>query len=45
MHRLARFPDPRVRVFAPEARGNRVVLEGTLDEQLDQLADKLVTYL
>jgi electron transfer flavoprotein beta subunit len=38
-------PTQVVRVFAPEARGNRVVLEGSLDEQLDQLADKLITYL
>lgn len=38
-------PTKVVRVFPPEARGGRVVFEGTLDEQLDQLADKLIAYL
>jgi len=38
-------PTKVVNVFPPEARAGRTVLEGTLDEQLDQLADKLVTYL
>ncbi len=38
-------PTKVVKVFPPEARAQRSVLTGTLDEQLDQLADKLVTFL
>jgi electron transfer flavoprotein beta subunit len=38
-------PTKVVRVFPPEARGERSVLTGTLDEQLDQLVDKLMLYL
>lgn len=38
-------PTKVVKVFPPEARGQRTVLAGTLDEQLDQLVDKLITYL
>lgn len=38
-------PTQVVKVFAPKARGSRVELEGSLDEQLDQLADKLVSFL
>lgn len=38
-------PTQVVNVFAPEGRAGREVLEGTLDEQLDQLVDKLVVYL
>ena len=40
---LAGSPTQVVKVFAPEARGQRVVLEGDLDEQLTQLAKKLVS--
>lgn len=38
-------PTKVVNVFAPQAREGRTVLEGTLDEQLDQLVDKLIVYL
>jgi len=38
-------PTKVVEVFPPEARGGRAVLTGTLDEQLDQLVDKLMPYL
>ncbi|MGB3213067.1 MAG: electron transfer flavoprotein subunit beta/FixA family protein [Desulforhopalus sp.] len=38
-------PTKVVNVFPPEARGARSVLTGTLDEQLDQLVDKLMPYL
>ncbi len=38
-------PTQVVNVFPPEARGGRAVLTGTLDEQLDQLVDKLMPYL
>lgn len=38
-------PTKVVTVFPPEARGERSVLTGTLDEQLDQLVDKLTPYL
>lgn len=38
-------PTKVVNVFAPQARAGREVLEGTLDEQLDQLVDKLAVYL
>lgn len=38
-------PTQVVKVFPPETRGGRSVLTGTLDEQLDQLADKLTPYL
>lgn len=38
-------PTKVVNVFPPEARGDRSVLTGTLDEQLDQLVEKLIPYL
>lgn len=38
-------PTKVVKVFPPEPRGGRTVLTGTLDEQLDQLVQKLVAYL
>jgi electron transfer flavoprotein beta subunit len=38
-------PTKVVNVFPPEARGGRSVLTGTLDEQLDQLVEKLMPYL
>jgi len=42
---LAGSPTKVVDVFPPQARGDRAVLEGTIDEQIDQLVDKLVPYL
>jgi electron transfer flavoprotein beta subunit len=38
-------PTKVVNVFPPEARSERSVLTGTLDEQLDQLVEKLLPYL
>ncbi len=38
-------PTKVVKVFPPEARSKRSVLTGTLDEQLDQLVEKLIPYL
>lgn len=38
-------PTKVVRVFPPHARGERTVLRGTLDEQIDQLVDRLLPYL
>ena len=38
-------PTKVVDVFPPQARAERAVLEGTIDEQIDQLVDKLVPYL
>jgi electron transfer flavoprotein beta subunit len=38
-------PTKVVSVFPPPARGERSVLQGTLDEQIDQLVDKLIPYL
>ncbi len=38
-------PTKVVTVFPPEPRGGRTVLTGTLEEQLDQLVDKLMPYL
>lgn len=38
-------PTKVVDVFPPPARGEHAVLEGTIDEQIDQLVDKLVPYL
>ncbi len=38
-------PTKVVKVFPPETRGGRTVLTGTLDEQLNQLVDKLLPYL
>ena len=38
-------PTKVVNVFPPEARGEKSVLTGTLDEQLDQLVEKMVPYL
>jgi electron transfer flavoprotein beta subunit len=34
-----------VKVFAPEFRGERAMLEGTVDEQVEQLVNKLEPYL
>ncbi len=41
---LSGSPTQVVKVFAPEARGARVVLEGDLDAQVSQLAQKLATF-
>lgn len=38
-------PTQVVNVFPPPSRGNRAVLSGTLDEQIDQLVDSLQPYL
>lgn len=38
-------PTQVVRVFPPEPRGERAVFNGTLDEQIDQLVEKLKPYL
>lgn len=38
-------PTKVVNVFAPEPRSDRSILTGTLDEQLDQLVEKLIPYL
>lgn len=38
-------PTKVVNVFPPLARGERTVLTGTLDEQIDQLVDRLLPYL
>ncbi len=38
-------PTKVVTVFPPEARAERSLLTGTLDEQLDQLVEKLIPYL
>ncbi|MFV0437694.1 MAG: electron transfer flavoprotein subunit beta/FixA family protein [Desulfopila sp.] len=38
-------PTQVARVFPPEARGERSVLTGTIDEQIDQLVVKLTPYL
>lgn len=38
-------PTKVVEVFPPQARGGHAVLEGTIDEQIDQLVDKLIPYL
>ncbi|MFT5698796.1 MAG: electron transfer flavoprotein beta subunit [Desulforhopalus sp.] len=38
-------PTKVVDVFPPPGRGGRAVLEGTIDEQIDQLVDKLIPYL
>lgn len=38
-------PTKVVRVFPPLARGERSLLTGTLDEQIDQLVEKLQPYL
>lgn len=38
-------PTKVVNVFPPPARSDRSVLQGTLDEQIDQLVDKLITFL
>lgn len=42
---LAGSPTKVVKVFPPPPRGERAVLEGTIDEQVDQLVDKLMSYL
>jgi len=41
---LAGSPTQVVEVFPPEARGNRTVLAGTVDEQVEQLAEQLKPY-
>jgi electron transfer flavoprotein beta subunit len=38
-------PTQVVNVFPPEARGGRAVLTGTIDEQVEQLVEKLIPYL
>lgn len=38
-------PTQVAKVFPPEARGERSLLKGTLDEQIDQLVEKLTPYL
>ena len=38
-------PTQVVKVFPPEPRGARAILSGSLDEQIDQLVDKLKPYL
>ena len=38
-------PTQVVNVFPPEARGDKVVLTGSIDEQIDQLVEKLGPYL
>lgn len=38
-------PTKVVNVFPPEARSKRSLLTGTLDEQLDQLVERLIPYL
>ena len=38
-------PTKVVNVFPPPARGGRSVLQGSLDEQIDQLVEKLLPYL
>ncbi|EKD37005.1 MAG: hypothetical protein ACD_75C01291G0011 [uncultured bacterium] len=38
-------PTKVVSVFPPPARGKRSVLQGTLDEKIEQLVDKLIPYL
>ncbi len=37
-------PTQVVKVFAPEARGKRIALEGDLDSQISQLAEKLAVF-
>lgn len=38
-------PTKVVKVFPPESRGSLTVLTGTIDEQIDQLVDRLVKFL
>jgi electron transfer flavoprotein beta subunit len=38
-------PTQVAKVFPPQARGERSILSGTLDEQIDQLVEKLTPYL
>lgn len=38
-------PTKVVSVFPPPSRGKRSVLQGTLDEKIDQLVEKLIPYL
>lgn len=38
---LAGSPTKVVRVFSPEARGDRTIFSGTVDEQVDQLVQRL----
>jgi electron transfer flavoprotein beta subunit len=38
-------PTKVVSVFPPVSRGERTLLKGTLDEQIDQLVDKLLPYM
>jgi len=38
-------PTQVVRVFPPQARGEKAILTGSIDEQIDQLVAKLAPYL
>ena len=38
-------PTQVVKVFPPEPRGERAILSGTVDEQVEQLVDRLKPYL
>ena len=42
---LAGSPTKVVRVFSPEARGDRRVFSGSIDEQVDQLVECLRAHL
>ncbi len=42
---LGGSPTQVVKVFPPEQRGDRAVFTGTIDEQIDQLVEKLKPYL
>jgi electron transfer flavoprotein beta subunit len=42
---LAGSPPQVVRVFSPEARGDREIFTGSVDEQVQQLVDRLRVYL
>jgi len=42
---LAGSPTQVVDVFPPHPRGERSILTGTIDEQIEQLVEKLAVYL
>jgi electron transfer flavoprotein beta subunit len=42
---LAGSPTQVVKVFSPEVRGDKTILSGTVDEQVEQLAERLTPYL
>jgi len=42
---LSGSPTQVVKVFPPEPRGERAILSGSIDEQVEQLVDKLKPYL